>query len=97
MRLTLFAFKRPFRSHKFEVEVSNQVVPCELDFEFRLFAFGYNGDSTLAYWTPPSCIVTTTPATTTTTFASTTTSYMGTAVTTTDVSVRLEALQGSNI
>ena len=66
-------FKRPFRRQKFEVEVSNTVVPCELDFEFYMKAYGYNGEHSLSYWTPPSCVVTTTPSTTSTTTVTSTT------------------------
>ena len=50
------------------------MVPCELDFEFYMKAFGYNGEHSLSYWTPPSCVVTTTPSTTSTTTVTSTTS-----------------------
>ena len=59
------------------MEVSNTVVPCELDFEFYMKVFGYNGEHSLSYWTPPSCVVTTTASTTSTTTVPSTTSLAG--------------------
>ena len=59
-------FMRPFVEPRFELDVPNNAVPCDPEFEFRMFAFGFNKKSTKTYWTPPACIVTTTPPTTTT-------------------------------
>ena len=36
-------FTRPFQRSKFELEVANNVVPCEQDYEFIIRAFGLNG------------------------------------------------------
>ena len=58
-------FKRPFQRQKFEFEIKSTAVPCEPDLEFMLRVFGLNKKFSLAYWTPPSCVVTT-PAPTTT-------------------------------
>jgi hypothetical protein len=59
------SFTRPFSKPRFELEVANQVVPCEPDYNFIIYAFGFNKKSSQSVWTPPSCIVTT-PAPTTT-------------------------------
>ena len=61
----LVPFKRPFRRQKFEFEIKNTEAPCEPDLEYILRVFGLNKKFNVAYWTPPSCIVTT-PAPTTT-------------------------------
>lgn len=58
-------FNRPFMKPKFELEVPNHIVPCEPDYEFIVYAFGFNKQSSQSVWTPPSCIKTT-PAPTTT-------------------------------
>ena len=86
-------FKRPFYSPKFELEVSSGVVPCEQDFEFYIHAVGINNMMTTAFWTPPSCIVTT-PAPTTTTVEPTGTTP--TMETTTDLSVLMDEIQAEN-
>lgn len=82
--------ERPFRSAKFELEVANHVVPCEQDYEFIIRAFGLNGKSTRADWTPSSCVVTT-PAPTTTTMAPEVPE-----TTTEDFSLQLDAIQAEN-
>jgi hypothetical protein len=69
-----------------------QIVPCELDYEFHMKAFGYNGEYSLSDWTPPSCVVTTTPATTTSTSVSTSTAITET---TTDISLQIGVLEES--
>lgn len=52
-------FQRPFMKPRFELEVSSQIVPCYPEFEFNIYAFGFNKLSSKSFWTPPSCIVTT--------------------------------------
>ena len=49
-------FTRPFMKPRFELEVDNQAVPCYPEFEFNIFAFGFNKQSSKSFWTPPSCI-----------------------------------------
>ena len=87
------AFPRPFRSPAFELEVANTLVPCELDYEFYVRAFGFNGRSTRSYWTPPSCVVTTPAPTTTTEIVEVSTVPEST---TPDLSEQMEEIQAEN-
>ena len=88
-------FARPFHHNVFELDIPNRVIPCSADHEFIIRAYGLtqNAGATQTYWTPGSCIVTTTPATTTTTTV--TTEYTP-EETTTDVSIKMEEIQAEN-
>ena len=78
---------------RFELEVSNQAVPCDPDYEFNIYAFGFNKESSRSYWTPPACIVTTPAPTTITTQ---TTVSAGAVSTTESMSDKMEVLQAEN-
>ena len=82
-----------FSLPRFELEVSNQVVPCYPEFEFNIYAFGFNKLSASSVWTPPSCIVTT-PAPTTTTPAPSVSA--GTEATTESMMDKMEEVQAEN-
>ena len=86
-------FTRPFMKPRFELEVSNQAVPCDPDYEFNIYAFGFNKESSRSYWTPPACIVTTPAPTTITTQ---TTVSAGAVSTTESMSDKMEVLQAEN-
>ncbi len=86
---------RPFRKPQFELEVPSTAVPCEIDFEYILRAVGLNGRATRELWTPPSCVVTTTPATTTTEM-STTVMPTEPEETTEDMSAKMMEIQDEN-
>jgi len=86
-------FSRPFMKPRFELEVSNQAVPCDPDYEFNIFAFGFNKESSRSSWTPPACIVTTPAPTTITTR---TTVSAGAISTTESMSDKMEVLQAEN-
>ena len=79
---------------RFELEVSNQLVPCDPDYDFNIYAFGLNKQYSKSHWTPPSCIITT-PAPTTTTTAPTV-SYGGVVSTTESMADKMEVLQAEN-
>ena len=79
---------------RFELEVSNQLVPCDQDYEFNIYAFGFNKESSRSYWTPPSCIITTPAPTTITTQASV--SAEGVVSTTESMLDKMEVLQADN-
>ena len=82
-----------FSLARFELEVSNQVVPCYPEFEFNIYAFGFNKLSSSSVWTPPSCIVTTPAPTTTTTAPSVS---AGTEATTESMADKMEEIQAEN-
>ena len=87
-------FMRPFRKPRFELEVLNTVVPCDAEYEFNIYAFGLNKQSSKSLWTPPACIITT-PAPTTTTTPGTAGSSVS-EVTTESMSDKMEVLQAEN-
>ena len=84
---------RPFRKPRFELEVLNTVVPCDPEYEFNIYAFGINKQSSKSVWTPPACIITT-PAPTTTTTANTASSVSE--VTTESMADKMEEIQAEN-
>ena len=86
-------FMRPFMKPRFELEVSNQLVPCDPDYEFNIYAFGFNKESSRSQWTPPACIVTTPAPTTITTQPSVS---AGAISTTESMSDKMEVLQAEN-
>lgn len=87
-------FQRPFLKPRFELEVPSSQVPCEPDYQFIIYAFGFNKKSSTSVWTPPSCIVTT-PAPTTTTEAAASVSA-GVEVTTESWADKMEVVEAEN-
>ena len=42
-------FARPFMKPRFELNVPNNVVPCDPEFEFIIYAYGFNKKSSTRY------------------------------------------------